>query len=130
MKPSALNSSPCGLPSPKYCQVGLRIRRVGEVYDVHEAADASEGLADVVRHAVRGEVAHVTLAANQLDIGFQDRVAAIGNVINGKVRPIELSNNEEVSTARSPHETLSARTKEAIQAGRYVHLLSRLARKS
>jgi hypothetical protein len=39
----------------------------------------------------------VTLAANQLDIGFQDRVTTVGNVINGKVRAIELSNNEEVS---------------------------------
>src|SRR6516225_8306241 len=73
------------------------MRRVGEVHDVQEAVGGS-ALGEVVRPAVRGEGAHVALAAWQLDVGLQDRVAAVGgNVINGKVCPIVLAGHEEVA---------------------------------
>src|SRR5262245_60421759 len=73
------------------------MRRVIEVYAVYEAAGASEALSDPVCSAVRGEGTHVTLAVWQLDVGQQDRVAAVGNVINGKVRPIVFGGHEEVA---------------------------------
>ena len=76
----------------------LRIGRVGDVDDVHEAADASKALADVVRQAVRGPAAHVARAALQLDASFQDRAAAVGGqVINGKPRPVPFGDREELA---------------------------------
>src|SRR6266478_838123 len=74
------------------------MRRVGEIHDVQEAADASEALGEVVRHTVRGEGAHVASAAWQVDAGLQDRVAAVGrSVINRKIRPVVLADHEEVA---------------------------------
>ena len=52
--------------------------RIGEVHDVQEAADALKVLAEVVRLAVRGEVALVASAARQVDAGLQNRVATVG----------------------------------------------------
>jgi len=77
-----------------------RVRRIGEVHDIKEAASASKirGLGEPVRPAIRGEGPHVALAAWQLDVGQQDWVAAVArNVINGKVRPPVLGGHEEVA---------------------------------
>jgi hypothetical protein len=49
----------------------LRIGRVGDVHDGHGAADASKLLTDVVRHAVRGEVAMVGRAAFSVIVAFR-----------------------------------------------------------
>ena len=65
---------PLVLPGPE----DLRICRVGEVEDVHEAADASKVLGGIERLPVRGEVAHmVETAARRVDAALEDRVAAV-----------------------------------------------------
>ena len=75
-----------------------RIRRVGEVHDVQEVADAKKVLGEVERHAVRGEVALVALAAWQVDAALQNRMAAVGShVINRKIRPGDLADREEAA---------------------------------
>lgn len=73
------------------------MRRVRKIHDVHKAADASVGLADVVRPAVRGKIAHVAFAAWQLDVGLEDRVATVRGVIHGKPWPVVLGGHEEVA---------------------------------
>ena len=74
------------------------MRRIGEVHDVQKAADASEALGLVVRPAVRGEGAHVALAAWHVDARLQNRVAAVGrDVINREIRPTVLAGHEEVA---------------------------------
>ena len=73
------------------------MRRIGEVHDVHEAADAAEALAEVVGPAVRREGALVAVAARQLDVGLQDRVATVRGVIDGEVRAVVLGDHEEVA---------------------------------
>src|ERR1700680_4117889 len=75
-----------------------RIRRVGEVHWVQEAADATEVLGDVERHAVRGEVALVATAARQAAAALKNRVAAVGrDVIKRKIRPLVLADREEAA---------------------------------
>ena len=60
--------------------------------------DASEALGEVVRPAVRGEGAHVALAAWHVDARLQNRVAAVGrDVINREIRPTVLAGHEEVA---------------------------------
>ena len=71
---------------------------IGNVHDVQESADTKEALGEVVRHAVRGEVALVANAARQVDAGLQNRVATVGrDVINRKTRPIVLADHEEAA---------------------------------
>src|SRR5262249_55654093 len=75
-----------------------RIRWVGNVHDVQESADTKGVLGEVVRLAVRGEVALVSRAAWQVDAGLQNRVATVGrDVINRKIRPTDLADHEEAA---------------------------------
>ena len=79
----------------------LRIGRVGQVHDVHEAADAFKSLAEVVRQAVRGEVAHVGRLPVSSMLPFRTgRAQSADSVINDKPRPVELGAREELAPRR------------------------------
>ncbi len=89
MRPAIANEVPRG---KLFCIV-----RVGHVHDVQRATEAAAArvLAQVVRVAVRGECAHVTIAARQRDAGRKYRVAAVGNVINREILPTVLPGYED-----------------------------------
>ncbi len=56
-----------------------------------------EALGEVVHPAVWGERAHVAMASGQFDVGQQDRVAAVLDVVHGKPRAVGLSHHQEVA---------------------------------
>jgi hypothetical protein len=76
-----------------------------DVNDVQGAAEAAATrvLAEVVRLAVRGERAHVAIAARQGEAGLQNRVTAVGNVVNRKILPTVLPRHEDASLGIGRH---------------------------
>ena len=94
------------------------MRRVGEVHDVQVAADTPVTLAQVVRPAVWGESAHVTMAAGQIDVGQQDRVTAVLDAVNGKPRAVELGHHQEVALGIGLHSLVRGqRRRSVVQVG-------------
>ena len=100
--------------------------RIGEVHAVQEGADAKEVLSDPVRQAVRSEAAYVEIAAWQLHVGFQDWVAAVGNVINGKVRPSGLGDREEVAPLIGLHSFVRDKPRGSVVQLRTWHWMRRV----